>query len=410
MTEPDLTAQLALVKLRTLSEVDVLSSGLLDAWNRSLVAPDTRRSVCDRRATGARPGFTSSKDLCTVTSMTTKDSHSEGKREQTDEERAEMSDGSAANLDETGERLAAIEKLLAEQEIRLVAQEHRPLAILRDIRQSELRSEKWWSALTALFVRMFLSHPAVTAGAGLVAVLGVGVAALANHKLERQNQLIAAQNDFFRSQIRQQALLDFRSRRAQLIATLFDERPCWDGETPAMGHKMCSASSIQARGAAAVTLARIEAAAQVDRETFPAGEVPVMTDLNKTDLRGAMLAGADFHHVSLSHADLTGATLLKANLEDSFLIGSNLSKVDLSNARLHDAKLFDVNLRDANLSGADLSCAVLVYADLTGADLSNAIFIRDGVHQTVGLTLDQLRKARNVPREAWQVVKETPDL
>ena len=80
--------------------------------------------------------------------------------------------------------------------------------------------------------------------------------------------------------------------------------------------------------------------------------------------------------------DLTGVWISGANLSGANLSGANLSRANLSGANLSGAYLRVANLSVANLSGADLSGAYLSGADLSGA---------------VGLTPDQIRRARIDP-------------
>ena len=114
--------------------------------------------------------------------------------------------------------------------------------------------------------------------------------------------------------------------------------------------------------------------------------------LSEADLSGADLSGADLSGAYLSEANLSGANLSGANLSGAYLIWANLSGADLSGANLSGANLSGAdlsgaNLSGANLSGANLSGANLSWADLSGADLSGA----------VGLTPDQIRRARIDP-------------
>ncbi len=115
-------------------------------------------------------------------------------------------------------------------------------------------------------------------------------------------------------------------------------------------------------------------------------------DLKEIDLKGVVLKGAKLTKVQLEYlkenkADLSGVNLSNANLRRANLRGDNLSGVNLSGVNLRRANLSGVNLRRANLSNANLRGANLSNADLSQADLSNA----------KGLTVEQVRQAKN-----WQ--------
>lgn len=287
------------------------------------------------------------------------------------------------------DRIAELEQRLAAQNKRLIEQDHRPLALFRDIRNSKRGSDERWAAGVALFMRLFVATPAVAATAGVVAIAGVVLAHQANQKLEAQNELIKAQNEFFRTQIQQQAVQDYRARRAQLIATLYDTRECWPGEEPTKGRTSCVASSIEARAAAAVGLAQIEAEVRAEPDRWPGIRISKQTPLVDVDLRGAQiqegdlsesdLHGSDFRGADLEFADLSNANLNNVdfhgtNLRNADLSGSAVIRTDMSQAVLFGtiltgAKLVGSTLKDANLKHAQLIAAKIEGVDLRGADL-----------------------------------------
>jgi len=98
-----------------------------------------------------------------------------------------------------------------------------------------------------------------------------------------------------------------------------------------------------------------------------------LTNLNGGDLSGAILRGAD-----LSRAILSDANMSSAKLDDAILSNAILTNADLSISNLTEAKLSEADLRLADLSGAHLndsilSDAILSDADLSGADLNGSI-------------------------------------
>ena len=130
-------------------------------------------------------------------------------------------------------------------------------------------------------------------------------------------------------------------------------------------------------------------------------------DLSEANLREANLSGANLSGANLSGANLSGANLSGANLSGANLSGANLSGANLSGADLSGADLSEANLRGANLSGANLSGADLREANLRGANLrgahlgganlSGADLREANLSGAVGLTPDQIRRARIDP-------------
>jgi DNA-binding NarL/FixJ family response regulator len=102
-------------------------------------------------------------------------------------------------------------------------------------------------------------------------------------------------------------------------------------------------------------------------------------DLTDTDCRLAVFVSADLRRADFSAADLSGADLSVANLR-----GAGLRMARLAGASLRGADLAGACLSDAVLDGTDLAGANLLDADLRKSDLSGA----------VGLTQEQVAKAR----------------
>lgn len=280
-----------------------------------------------------------------------------------------------------------LEERLAAQIRRLIEQERRPPASVRT---------KQGAAISAMVVRFFSARPTVAAVGGLVAIVGVVIAYQANQKLQAQNelveaqngffreqiQLMRAQNQFFREQIQQQAVQDYRARRAQLIGTLYDTRECRPDENPMKGRETCMTSSIEARTAAALSLVQMENSVRQDPHRWPELIVPDQTDLSSVDLRRAFLSEVDLQGVDLGSADLSGAILSGADLGSARLSNTNFDHAKLSRANLRSADLSLAKLRRADLSNADLSNANLHRADLSDADLSNADLSNADLHRS----------------------------
>jgi uncharacterized protein YjbI with pentapeptide repeats len=91
---------------------------------------------------------------------------------------------------------------------------------------------------------------------------------------------------------------------------------------------------------------------------------------------------------------LRGAKLQQANIQNAYLRKADLRNADLTNAILEGADLREANLRESVIN-ANLQDANLEDADLLFADFSSAI----------GLTADQIQKAKN-----WKLAKYNPAL
>jgi uncharacterized protein YjbI with pentapeptide repeats len=103
------------------------------------------------------------------------------------------------------------------------------------------------------------------------------------------------------------------------------------------------------------------------------------------------LINNDFHIISMRGVDVTNAHLASLDLRDTYLSGADLHGSDMRGINLSFATLVFTDLSGSNLHGADLHATDLHNVDLTGADLSNA-----NLKDTVGLTNDQLAKAKSL--------------
>ena len=105
------------------------------------------------------------------------------------------------------------------------------------------------------------------------------------------------------------------------------------------------------------------------------------SQLIECNLRNARLNQTNFENSTLNQADLSFAYASGANFKDAFMIKVQMEKAYLIKANLQGAFLMEANLNGAYLTGAELSGANLYKADLRNA---------------VGLTLEQLEKARTL--------------
>lgn len=125
------------------------------------------------------------------------------------------------------------------------------------------------------------------------------------------------------------------------------------------------------------------------------------SQLIECDLRNARLNQTNFENATLNQANLEGAYASGANFKDSFLIKAHMEKAYLIKADLTGAFLMEANLEGAYL---------------TGADFTNANLYKANLRQTVGLTIEQLLKARTLylaqldPELMDAVIEQMPEL
>ncbi len=219
-----------------------------------------------------------------------------------------------------------------------------------------------------------------------VGIIGLLVAALPglllvwqSFLMREQNTAIREQNAAIGTQIAQQASDTLIVRRAQLLATIYEEE-CEGVEAAEMAETgerpVCRPKAHpRARQEAVLAFSEIERG-RGERPDLRSANLATLNlpeaDLHVADLRGAVLVGADLSRAVL-HADLRKADLSKADLSEADLRGANLIE-----AKLIGAKLFKVDLRGVFLFGADLRGAILwgaelIEADFRGADLRGAI-------------------------------------
>ena len=225
-----------------------------------------------------------------------------------------------------------------------------------------------------------------------------------NTYLQTQTKALTTQNKELGRQIEIQMNESQATRRAQLVATIYDVECrgplglCLTQEPKA---------SIRAREDASKALLKLDRQHEDrcwERFTTIDGDTEIevltsstakaracisrhlplrkLTNLSKAPLQQGNFQGIDFREVDLSGANLSGADLRDANLSGAKLYGANLSGAELYGANLSGANLVGANLSGANLlyanlSGAvlwdaNLSGAVLLYANLSGAELGYA--------------------------------------
>ncbi len=124
----------------------------------------------------------------------------------------------------------------------------------------------------------------------------------------------------------------------------------------------------------------------VFRQANPDSKALLMRFLYDTNL-----INNDFHIISMRGVDVTNAHLQNLDLRDTYLSGVDLHASYMQSINLSFATLLFVDLSGTNLHGADLHATDLHNVDLTGANLSDA-----NLKDSVGLTNDQLAKAKSL--------------
>ncbi len=231
-----------------------------------------------------------------------------------------------------------------------------------------------------------------------VGIVGLLLAALPAIFLLIQTFLLREQNAALQNQIEQQASDTLIVRRAQLLATIYDEE-CEDepDEAPATVE---TAEGETSQNVPASAPEPEKAPSEVEPvETADAGdpERASPTCSPKAHPRArqeAVLAfceiergrgvSPDFRSANLAKLDLRGADLRGADFR-----GADLGDADLAKADLRGADLSLLYLRGAYLWGADLR-----EARIDWADLHEAVLIKANLSQTRNLTQDQIDSAR----------------
>lgn len=145
------------------------------------------------------------------------------------------------------------------------------------------------------------------------------------------------------------------------------------------------------------------------------------TNLNYCVLQESNLNSADISASQLIECDLRNARLNQTNFENATLNQAKLSQAYASGANFKDAFLIKVQMEKAYLIKADLTGAFLMEANLqgaylTGADFTNANLYKADLRQAVGLTIEQLEKARTLylaqldPELMEAVIEQMPEL
>ncbi|CRK57874.1 hypothetical protein [Alloactinosynnema sp. L-07] len=148
----------------------------------------------------------------------------------------------------------------------------------------------------------------------------------------------------------------------------------------------------------------LRAAVSALREAPPRKVEDTPLDLRGVRLAGASLTGIALPHSRLDQADLTESNLTDADLDSARLDGATLSDAVAARTRMRSASLRRAVLAGTDLTGADCSLADLTEADLRLATLrdtvlTNAVLVNTDLRGTdlsgaIGLTAEQIRRAK----------------
>lgn len=237
------------------------------------------------------------------------------------------------------------------------------------------------------------------------AKLQTGLIEVSNTLTRDQNNFLREQNDFFRSdRINRQ-----RSRKAELLKTIYDDRPCHEDERttwldenlklhwailPAKitssvfrrhlkdvlglhslaNEQRCPQAGMRAREEAVRAL--VDIVREGNQRTVAASNIADQLKMlfNRDSIvhsqsTNVNLRNANLSRLLLNKIELQGARLWYANLQFTKLQHAKLQNIKFKGANLQGADLQLANLKGAYLKNANLKGAMLISADLQGADL-----------------------------------------
>lgn len=125
------------------------------------------------------------------------------------------------------------------------------------------------------------------------------------------------------------------------------------------------------------------------------------TNLNHAKLSGSNLNNANLQAANMIECSLDNARLNRTNMEACYLNQANMQEAYASGATFKDAFLIKANLRQAFLIRANFENAFLMEANLQGAylteaDFTNANLFKADLRDAIGLTIEQLSKAKSL--------------
>lgn len=244
---------------------------------------------------------------------------------------------------------AKISERLDQLEERLLEQEHRPVAAIRNlicVLPTLPKGDKRRRAIIfSVFWALFFSP-------GGVAVAGSAVAIVTVALLAWQNYLIFDSNQLLLTQIQAEERVALQSQRLESIRDLYGEEPA------------------ALRSEALLTLTTIT--------TRLLELVPDSTHLVRRDLRGANLENCVLDYKEVENFDFTGARFSNASIASGVFEHCTFAEVTLDGAKLASAfkhSNFDqVNFADVDVNQTEFDNCSFVGADFSMLDPSGAVF------------------------------------
>ena len=192
---------------------------------------------------------------------------------------------------------------------------------------------------------------------GFVALLTALLLGLQTHLLYKQNLSILEQNSSFITQLEQTDEQFRRSRRVELIRSLYDTMQDHSG-------RLVPKADVRTRSEAVPEFLEIE--------RFRLKGSDERVSLNGVLLQNTDLAGLDLSNIDFRGTNLHAARLENTNLTGAKMFGTNLSNAALCESDFEGATLWDADLRGARLVGASLGPGYCGPAKITDRELERA--------------------------------------
>ncbi|MCR9245632.1 MAG: pentapeptide repeat-containing protein [bacterium] len=232
----------------------------------------------------------------------------------------------------------------------VVAQEHRPVAVLANFFRFGLprsKHDRRWASRTALAMLLFAPSTLIIGGS-IVAIVNL---------LQVQEQI-----DIDRQS-------DYETRKAILLSKIYATERRWPWSEPEPVH------SDRVRWEAARSYIALQNGrgepVDLTGAVIRGLKLEGRTGLN---LNGAVLNGAVLDAATLRGVEMQGASLINASLRGANLYDVDLTEANLFGSVLEDAVLVSVSLRLASPASSSFRSCVVHGVDCRSADFSHAVF------------------------------------
>lgn len=115
------------------------------------------------------------------------------------------------------------------------------------------------------------------------------------------------------------------------------------------------------------------------------------SNLNNANLSNAKLIETNLKNARLNQTNLKNANLNQATLESAYASGANFENTFCIKSNFYKAFLIKTSFKNAHLMEANLQGSYL-----TGADFENASLYKADLREAIGLTIEQLKKAKTL--------------